>query len=160
VTPLIIETGVLRQYLSRLPQSPQVTFSSRSKHIFVPQLKFWHEGWVPAWKREREIRSIEGDCEVITSCAVSCILRVGYRRAKEMGRDFTPGMFELRSTLNEPFLGCSPAKGDKDHCHALVLFTENGQDFTVAVYEPQAPDFLYETLDRIGDRISLLDVVL
>jgi hypothetical protein len=160
VTPLIIETGVLRQYLSRLPQSPQVTFSSRSKHILVPQLVKWKESWAPAWKRERERRDIKGDCEVITSNAIAFVLRAGYNDSKKAGRDFTPGMFELRSTLNEPFLGCSPAKGDKDHCHALVLFTENGQDFTVAVYEPQAPDFLYETLDRIGDRISLLDVVL
>jgi hypothetical protein len=158
VTPLIIETGVLRQYLSRLPQSPQVTFSSRSKHILVPQLKFWHEGWVPAWREERF--HIQGDCEVITTGAIAFMLQIGYEKAQSMKRDFTPGMFELRSTLNEPFLGCSPDKGDKDHCHALVLFTENGQDFTVAVYEPQAPDFLYETLDRIGDRISLLDVVL
>lgn len=157
MTPLTISISALRILISRATRgsaTPQFPVASLSKDVIVPSLNWYKREWMNSWNQHR-VENITGDhCETVVAAAVALMSEIAMEKSKKMNKDFSGSLFEARIHINkEPFMGC----GKGSHCTTLAVYTEDHETAIVALYEPQAPNFLYEPLTRVGDRIDFSD---
>jgi hypothetical protein len=161
---MIVTTTDLKQRIQQECRdsalTPQFPMLSRSTEVFIPHLDWFKKQWFSFWCEYKASRNLKQLCNLVAGVASAEGNWCAWLHSMKEGGRYTIPIFEARVQIHRP-----PLLGiyDGAHSNCLIAFTEDGESYQLALWEPQQPEttpFRYALLKDALSRCDLYDILL